>query len=76
MNEYVEVCMKEFGLNPLRYVSLPGCSSDCWLMLCSVTLDTLQDKQILDDFVEAKKGGLCGIMGDKYINNSNSNLSI
>ena len=40
------------------------------------TLDKLPDKQILDDFVEAKGGGLCGIMGDKYINNRNSNLSI
>ena len=36
MNEYVGVSMKEFGLNLLRYVSLPGCSSDCWLMLSSV----------------------------------------
>ena len=38
-----------------------------------VTLDTLQDKQMLDDFVEAKKGGICGIMGDRYINQGNGN---
>ena len=46
-------------------------------MSSGVTLDTLQDKQTLDDFVEAKRGGICGIMGDRYINigngNSNSN---
>ena len=28
---------------------------------------------MLDDFVEAKRGGICGIMCDRYINNGNSN---
>ena len=73
MNEYVKLRMKEFGLNPLHYFSLPGFSFDCWLMSSRVTLDTLQDKQMLDDFVEAKRGGICGIMGDRYINNGNGN---
>ena len=36
-------------------------------MSSGVTLDTLQDKQMLDDFVGAKRGGICGIMGDRYI---------
>ena len=67
MNEYVKLSMKEFKLNPLHYVSLPGYSFDCWLMSSGVTLDTLQDKQMLDDFVGAKRGGICGIMGDRYI---------
>ena len=70
MNEYVKLSMKEFKLNPLHYVSLPGYSFDCWLMSSGVTLDTLQDKQMLDDFVGAKRGGICGIMGDRYIDNS------
>ena len=69
MNEYVKLSMIEFKLNPLHYVSLPGYSFDCWLMSSDVTLDTLQDKQMLDDFVGAKRGGICGIMGDRYINN-------
>ena len=69
MNEYVILSIKEFGLNPLHYVSLPCYSFDCWLMSSGVTLDTLQDKQKLCDFVEAKRGGICGIMGDRYINN-------
>ena len=30
MNEYVKLSMKEFRLNPLHYVSLPGYSFDCW----------------------------------------------
>ena len=71
MNEYVKISVKEFGLNPLHYVSLPGYSFDCWLMSSGVSLDTLQDKQMLDDFVEAKRGSICGIMGDRIVNNSN-----
>ena len=67
--------MKEFKLNPLHYVSLPGYSFDCWLMSSGVTLDTLQDKQMLDDFVGAKRGGICGIMGDRFINISNTNTN-
>ena len=39
-------------------------------MSSGVTLDTLQDKQMLDDFVGAKRGGICGLMGERYINNS------
>ena len=67
MNEYVKLSMKEFKLNPLHYVSLPVYSFDCWLMSSGVTLDTLQDKQMLDDFVGTKRGGICGIMGDRYV---------
>ena len=44
-------------------------------MSSGVTLDTLQDKQMLDGFVEAKRGGICGIMGDRYINNGNGNAN-
>ena len=54
MNEYVKLSMKEFNLNHIHYVSLPCYSFDCWLTSSGVTLDTLQDKQMLDDFVEAK----------------------
>ena len=68
MNEYVKLSMKEFKLNPLHYVSLPGYSFDCWLMSSGGTLDTLLDKQMIDDFVGAKRGGICGIMGDRYVN--------
>ena len=71
MKEYVKLSMKEFGHNSLHYVTLPGYSFECWLMSSGVSLDTLQDKQMLDDFFEAKRGGICGIMGDRIVNNSN-----
>ena len=74
MNEYVQLSMKEFKLNPLHYVSLPGYSFDCWLRSSGVTLDTLQDEQMLDDFIEAKRGGICGIMGDRIVNNGETGM--
>ena len=74
MNKFVHLSMKEFKLNPLHYISLPGYSFDCWLMSSGVTLDTLQDKQMLDDFVEAKKGGICGKMGDRIVNNGETGM--
>ena len=65
MKEYVKLSVKEFKLNPLHYVSLQGYSFDRWLMSSGVILDTLQNKKFLDDFVEAKRGGICGIMCDR-----------
>ena len=49
MNEYVELII---------YVSLPGYSCDCWLMSSGFILHTLQDKQVLGDFFEAKRGAI------------------
>ena len=66
--------MKKFGLNPLQYVILPVYSFDCWLMSIGVTLDALQDKQMLDDFVEAKEANICGRMGDRYVNQCNRSI--
>ena len=74
MNEYVQLSMKEFKLNPFHYVSLPGYSFDCWLMSSGVTLDTLQDKQMLDEFVVAKRRGICGIMRDRIVNNGETGM--
>ena len=42
-------------------------------MSSGVTLDTLPDKQMLDDFVGAKRGGIFGIIGDRYLNSNNNN---
>ena len=66
---YVQLSIKNFKLNPLHYVNLPGYSFDCWLMSSGVALDTLPDKKMLDDFVEGKRGGICGIMRDRIVNN-------
>ena len=69
--------MDVFKLNPLHYVSLPGYAFDCWLMSRGAILDTLQDKQMLYDFFEAKRAGICGIKGDRLVktNENNKNMA-
>ena len=76
MNDYVKLSMDVFKLDPLHYVSLPGFSFGYWLQSIGTILDTLQDKQMLDDFIEAKRGGICGIKGGRIVNTSESNNPI
>ena len=42
-------------------------------MTIGVMLDTKQDEQMLDDFIEAKRGVICSIMRDRLVNSSKSN---
>ena len=66
-NLFVKLNMNTYKLNPLHYISLPGYSFDSFLKLSNVELDTIQDEQILKDFISAMRGGICGVMGDRYI---------
>ena len=43
-------------------------------MSSDVTLDTLQIKQMLDDFVEAKRGGIGGMMVYRFVNQCNRSI--
>ena len=66
-NLFDKLNMNTYKLNPLQYISLPGYSFDCFLKLSNVELDTIQDEQILKDFISAMRDGICGVMGDRYI---------
>ena len=66
-NLFVKLNKNTYKLKPLHYISLPGYSFDCFLKLSNVELDTIQDEQILKDFISAMRGGICGVMGDRYI---------
>ena len=59
--------MNTYKLNPLHFISLLGYSFDCLLKLSNFELDTIQDEQILKVFISAMRGGICGVMGDRYI---------
>ena len=61
-NLFVKLNMNTNKLNPLHYISLPGYSFDCFLKLSNVELDTIQEEQILNDFISAMRGGICGVM--------------
>ena len=66
-NLFVNLNMNTYKLNPLHYISPPSYSFDCFLKQSKVDLDTIQDEQILKEFISAMRGGICGVMGDRYI---------
>ena len=74
-NLFVKLNMNTYKLNPLHYISLPSYSFDCFLKLGNVELDTIQDEQILKDFISAMRGVICGVMGDRYIRSQNESYS-
>ena len=76
MNGYFNPRMKDYCLNLLRYKSFPGYSFDCWLMSSCVTLDKIQDKEMLDDSVEAKRGSISVIMGDRFVDSIESKQTL
>ena len=74
-NLFVKLNINTYKLNPLHYISLPGYSFDCFLKLSEVELDTIQDEQMLKDFIGAMRGGICGVFGNRKINkNENRKL--
>ena len=75
MGLFVKLNMNTYKLNPLHYISLPGYSFDCFQKLSNVELDTIQDEQILKDFISAMRGGICGVMGDRYIRSQSQSQS-
>ena len=67
-NLFVKLNINTYKLNPLHYISLPGYSFDCFLKLSEVELDTIQDEQMLKDFIAAMRGGICSVFGNRKIN--------
>jgi len=59
--------MKEFDINPLYCVSLPGCTWQCGLKCSNIKLQPLQDKQLILSLENNFRGGISSIMGDRCI---------
>ena len=53
----------------MHYINLPGFSFDCFIKLSEVESETIQDERMLKDFISAMRGGICGAMGNIFINN-------
>ena len=66
-NLYVKLNIDIYKLNHLIYFSLPGFNFDCFLKLSEFELETLQDEQMLKEFISAMRGGICDVMGNRYI---------
>ena len=64
--KFVKVSTKEYALNPLYCVSLPGYTYQCALKYTDIKLQTLQDKDLILLIENNIRGGISSVMGDRY----------
>ena len=73
--KFIEVSQIEFGISSLYFVSLPGYTWACGLKYTNIKLQTLQDKEMILLLENGIRGGISGVMGDRYVkSNKNKNI--
>ena len=65
--KFVKVSTKEYGNNPLYWVSLPGYTYQCALKYTDIKIQTLQDKDLILLIQNNKRGGISSVMFDRYV---------
>ena len=65
--KFVKVSTKEYKINPLYCVSLPGFTYQCALKYTDIKLQTLQDKDLILLIENNIRGGISSVMGDRYV---------
>ena len=63
----VKVSTREYGINPLNCVSLPGFTYQCALKYTDIKLQTLQDKDSILLLENNIRGGISSVLGDRYV---------
>ena len=74
--KFVKVSTKEYKINPLYYVSLPGYTYQCALKYTEIKLQTLQDKDLILLIENIIRGGISSIMSDRYVKSDENNKII
>ena len=74
--KFVKVSTKEYGINPLYCVSLPGYTYHCALKYTDIKLHTLQDKDLILLLENNVRGGISSVMGDRYVKSDENNMVI
>ena len=73
--KFIKVSQNEFGISPLYFVSLPGYTWACGLKHTNIRLQTLQDKDMILLIENGIRGGISGVMGDRYVkSDENTNI--
>ena len=73
--KFVKVSTKEYKINPLYCVSLPGYTYQCALKYTNIKLQTLQDKDLILLIENNIRGGISSVMGDRYVeSDENKNI--
>ena len=62
-----KISTKEYKINPLYCVSLPGYTYQCALKYTDIKLQTLQDKDLILLIENNIRGGISSVMGDRYV---------
>ena len=65
--KFIKVSQNEFGISPLYFVSLPGYTWECGVKYTNNKLQTLQDKEMILLLENSIRGGISGVMGDRYV---------
>ena len=63
--KFAKVSTKEYGINPLYCVNLPGYTYQCALKYTDIKLQTLQDKYLILLKENNIRGGIRSVMGDR-----------
>ena len=74
--KFVKVSTKEYKVNPLYCVSLPGYTYQCALKYTDMKLQTLQDKDLILLIENNFRGGVSSVMGDRYVKSDGNNKVI
>ena len=73
--KFIKVSQNKFGISPLYFVSLAGYTWSCGLKYTNIKLQTLQDKELILLLENRIRGGISGVMGDRYIkSDENTNV--
>ena len=74
--KFRKMCLSEYRLDPLNYVSLPSFAWDCMLLKTGVELDLLHEQEMYEFFEKSIRGGISTIGGlrratanNKYMKN-------
>ena len=65
--KFVKVSVNEFDINPLYCVSLIGFTMQCGIKYTGINFQSLQDKYMISLLEKIIRGGMCSVMGDKYV---------
>ena len=64
---FINISVNQYDINPLYCVSLPGYTWQCGLKYTGTNLQTLQDKDMILLLENNIRGGISSVMGDRFV---------
>ena len=62
-----KTCGNYYGLDPSNYISAPGLAWDAMLLKTGISLELMNDLQVLDIMERMKRGGLCFVGSKRHV---------